>query len=217
MVRYLALVVVAVVAACGTKPNPDACCTAQQQCDELGLSGITSCKSGNVCNANGACVATECATSADCTSPDKPVCIGQLCVAKCTVDDDCNGLAGTPHCGTDGVCVACVDDTQCTATAPVCDSSSHTCRGCAADAECGDGVCLESQGQCAAASDVIYVRADGSDSGTCTATAPCLSLPYAFQQINGARHIVHIMGTTYSTGNVPTRLPGGGAYIDGED
>lgn len=205
------------LAACSTKANPDACCTTQQQCDALGLSGMTSCKAGNVCNGEGACVASECTTSPDCTSPDKPVCINHLCVAKCSVDDDCNGLAGTPHCGGDGVCVACVDDTQCTATAPVCDSSSHACRGCSADSECPEGVCLEAQGQCVAQSDVIFVRAGGTDSGTCPSSAPCASLHYAFQQITGARNIVHIVGTTLNTGTTSTSLPPQmSVYVDGE-
>lgn len=206
------------LSACGTKPNPDACCTTQQQCDSLGLDELTACKANNVCNANGACVATECSTSADCTSPDKPVCIDQLCVAKCAVDDDCAGLAGTPHCGTDGVCVACGDDTQCTADAPVCDPQQHSCRGCTTDSECTGGVCLESSGMCAADADVIYVRADGVDSGSCTAAAPCLTLPFAFGKLSPTRDVVHIMGTSFTVGTGTVALPNQQLlYLDGED
>jgi hypothetical protein len=205
------------IAAC-SKPNPDACCTTQQQCDTLGLDGITACKADNVCDPNGACVAKECSTSGDCASPDRPVCINQLCVAKCSVDDDCNGLLGTPHCGTDGVCVACVDATQCTADAPVCDVQGHACRGCTMDSECPGGVCLESSGMCAADASIVYVRADGSDSGMCTAAAPCLTLPFAFGKLNNTRNVVHIMGTSLTVGTGTVQLPNQQTlFLDGED
>lgn len=203
-------------AAC-TKHNPNACCTTAEQCSALGLDGVTPCRSDLVCNQAGACVMPQCSTSADCTSPDSPICIAQQCVAKCTSDPDCTGLAGTPHCGTDGVCVGCVDATQCTADAPVCDSDVHACRGCTADSECAPGVCLDSSGMCAAEADVIYVRADGSDTGECTASAPCLTLPYAFGKIGGTRTVVHILGTTLSVGSNAVDLPLRLVYLDGED
>jgi hypothetical protein len=185
------------VAAC-SKPNPDACCTTQEQCDVVGLDGLTGCKAaGDVCNAEGACVASECTTSADCTSADEPVCINQLCVAKCTVDDDCTGLAGTPHCGGDGVCVACLDDTQCTASAPVCDSVSHACRACALDAECPQGVCLEADGVCAATSEVVYVAtSNASDTNDCSESAPCATLAHALTLVDGTRRVIHLIGGT---------------------
>jgi hypothetical protein len=214
--RTLIFVALVGFAAC-TKHNPNACCTTAEQCSALGLDGVTACKSDLICDQNGACVMPQCSTSADCTSPGSPICIGQQCVAKCTSDPDCTGLAGTPHCGSDGVCVACVDGTQCTADAPVCDADVHACRGCTADAECAPGVCLDSSGMCAADADVIYVRADGSDTGECTASAPCLTLPYAFGKVGGTRTVVHILGTTLSVGSNAVDLPLRLVYIDGED
>ena len=204
------------IAAC-SKPNPGACCTTQEQCDVVGLDGITGCKAENVCDPNGACVAKECSTSADCTSPDKPVCINELCVAKCMVDDDCTGLVGTPHCGADGVCVACVDDTQCATDAPVCDSQARACRGCAADAECPSGVCLEADGRCADSQEILYLRADGSDAGDCEQSAPCKTFGYAFQKVSSTRTVVHILGTTLNVGSGTIDLPSRSIYIDGED
>jgi hypothetical protein len=188
------------IAAC-SKPNPDACCTTQEQCDAVGLDDITGCKAANVCDSNGACVAKECSTSVDCTSPDRPVCINDLCVAKCTVDDDCTGLAGTPHCGTDGVCVACLDDTQCSASAPVCDSATRECRACALDTECPDGVCLEADGVCASSSQVVYVTTNGgSDSNDCSANAPCSTVTHALTLVDAARPVIHLIGGTLYAG-----------------
>jgi hypothetical protein len=83
--------------------------------------------------------------------------------------------------------------------------------------ECPDGVCLESQGVCAAEGDVVYVRADGSDTGSCTSTAPCLTLGYAFQQLAESRHVVHLFGTTLNMGSTTIALPFQTTYIDGED
>jgi hypothetical protein len=214
--RTLLFVLLVGFAAC-TKHNPNACCTTSEQCSALGLDGVTPCKSDLVCNQAGACVMPQCSTSADCTSPDSPICIGQQCVAKCTSDPDCTGLAGTPHCGADGVCVGCVDATQCTSDAPVCDSQMHTCRTCTADTDCAPGVCLESSGMCAADADVIYVRADGSDTGDCTASAPCLTLPYAFGKLGGTRTVVHILGTTLPVSSNAIDLPLRLVYLDGED
>jgi hypothetical protein len=110
-----------------------------------------------------------------------------------------------------------VDDTQCTQTAPICDPDAHSCRGCAADTECTDHVCLESQGICASESDVIFVRADGSDAGTCPPTSPCLTMNYALQQVSGARNIIHLLGTTLNIGTTTVPLNGQTTYIDGED
>jgi len=216
-VGKLFVVGVALVLAGCTKANPNACCTTAEQCAAAELKDITGCSSGRVCDPFGACVKPQCSTSADCTSADSPICIGQLCVPKCTADADCAGLAGTPHCATDGVCVACADDSQCSSDKPVCDPQTRSCRGCDDDRECTGGVCQEAAGICVADADVIYVRADGSDAGTCTYSMPCKSLPFAFQQLSAGRETVHIVGGAYSVGSATVTLPVRSVYLDGDD
>ena len=98
-------------------------------------------------------------------------------VAGCGSDADCGG--NTPYCAASGACVACVSDAMCTTeSAPVCDGSANTCRGCVADSECASGICLESNGTCADASSAVFVTVGGSDTGTCSQSAPCATMTY---------------------------------------
>jgi hypothetical protein len=207
---------IALLASC-TKHNPDSCCITDAQCASYGYDGITPCDAARVCNANGACVAPECTTSADCTAPDAPVCVNQLCVGACVVDDDCMGIPGRPFCAMDGSCVACTDDTQCSVDAPVCDPAGHACRGCANDSECTSGACLESQGSCAATSQLIFVRSGGSDSGGCDSSAPCLTLGFAFTKLTTQRNVIKILGGVFSVGGSAIDLSGRSAFIDGSN
>ncbi|HTR56406.1 MAG TPA: choice-of-anchor Q domain-containing protein [Kofleriaceae bacterium] len=168
------------------------------------------------------CVAPECSTSADCTSSDAPVCVGQLCVAACTGDMDCTGAAGGSYCASNGMCVACTMDSQCTAAdAPVCDMTTNACRECKEDSECMNGVCLEADGTCAPDSQVVYVVAgDGNDSGTCTAAAPCATLGYALGEITATRNVMHVagtvsLGTSTLTITKPIYLEGVNATLEG--
>jgi len=200
-----------------TKTNPNSCCTSADQCTAVGLKDITDCKSGNVCDPYGACVKPQCSTAADCSSPDAPICIGQLCVPKCTMDADCTGIAGTPYCASDGTCVACKDDSECMADKPVCDASERACRGCVADTECASGMCLEQQGACANASDIVYVESSGFDSGTCTEPAPCLSLGYAIQQSSGQRDVIRIRGVSYNVGANAVNFSLKTLFVDGDN
>jgi len=123
------------------------------------------------------------------------------------------GMAGKPLCAPSGACVACLDDSACTtADAPVCDGSAHECRGCVADNECTSGVCLESNGTCPDSANVAYVRDSGSDVGTCTQTNPCLTLGYAFMQLNAPKNVVKILSTTFNVTGTPIQVTG---FIDG--
>ena len=187
------------------------------QCAAVELKDITGCSAGHVCDPYGACVKPQCASSADCTSADAPICIGQLCVPKCTVDADCTGRTGTPYCASDGVCVACNEDSQCSPDKPVCDVDAHACRFCERDRECPDDVCLESVGTCAAAANVIFVRADGSDTGTCTPTSPCATLPYAFGKLSTSRNVVHVLGGVLDIPTPPVTLAAATYFLDGEN
>jgi hypothetical protein len=208
------VVAVSLVVGC-TKHNPASCCSTPAQCQMFGLGGITGCNSGQVCDLTGTCVAPQCTTSAQCMAPD-PVCIDQVCVPSCTVDNDCMGIAGHPYCASDGTCVACLKDSECTtADAPVCDMTKRACRGCNQDAECASGVCLEADGTCAADAAVIYVVPGGSDSGTCPMLAPCATLSYAFSQLTATRNVVHILSNrTFDVGTATVSVPHA-VYLDG--
>ncbi len=223
-----------VLAVACTKHNPEACCSTADQCSGFGLSGITPCEGNQVCNTDGACVAPLCSTNADCTDPSMPTCENGFCVAMCGSDADCPTampfceshvcVAGcgsdadcggnTPYCAASGACVACVSDAMCkTESAPVCDGSANTCRGCVADSECASGICLESNGTCADASAAVFVTSSGSDSGTCTQASPCATLGYAAGQMSGAKNVLKILGNTYSV--VATATLNVTGFVDG--
>jgi hypothetical protein len=70
---------------------------------------------------------------------------------------------------------------------------------------------------CAADADVLFVRADGSDSGDCTVATPCLTLPYAFSKLDGMHSVVHVLGTAFTVGSAAVDLPTRLVYLDGED
>jgi hypothetical protein len=199
-----------------TKHNPDSCCATVEQCGELGISGITLCDTGRTCDTTGTCVAVQCISSADCTSADAPICENQLCVAKCTTDDECTGISGRTFCATDGMCVACTSDAQCSADAPICDASARACRGCGADDECAGGICLESDGTCRLDSDVFFVTAAGTDSGACTRSDPCLTIPFVLAKPIPQYKYIHLLGGTYNL-NGATMQVGSAAYIDGSN
>src|SRR5580704_12527532 len=160
--RINLLLLVALASAC-TKHNPESCCTTDAQCQSYGLDGIIGCSLGEVCTVNGACVASQCTTSADCTDPTQPICINQVCVASCTTDADCTGASTGPHCGSAGACVECDQDSQCTtSTSPVCDAMTSSCRGCQTNTDCGSDVCDTGTGAC------VQCTMDSQ----CPATAP---------------------------------------------
>ena len=94
------------------------------------------------CKPDGACVA--CLQNSDCPAgqvcdPVQNVCL-QASATTCTTEKDCASNTAAPHCkpgsnGKPGVCVACVNDTQCAAGEVF---SSNTCvvKQCLADADC---------------------------------------------------------------------------------
>lgn len=106
--------VVLVATAC-TKQNPEACCTTQEDCAAIGLPIGTDCGDGLTCIGN-SCVATSfCQAASDCPSQ-------------------------TPQCGPDGVCVECLESTEC--GEQVC-SPAGQCVACMSNDECADGFCVE--------------------------------------------------------------------------
>jgi hypothetical protein len=153
----LALVMLLVTAVGCAPPNPDFCCVTPQTCAAAGLvDELRPCDVGQACKSYG-CVAAECTTSGDCTSPDSPTCLHGLCTAGCSIDDDCAGIAGRPRCdATDATCVGCTSNDQCPAAGAICDAETRACRGCTADDQCASGVCIEATGICGADSAIFF-------------------------------------------------------------
>lgn len=195
--RIIVMSLLACAVAC-TKPNPNVCCVTDAQCAELGADELRPCAVGQACAPDFTCVAAQCETSADCTSPDAPICANNLCIGLCTSDDDCAGVAGRPYCSADQTCVGCLDASQCPANAAICDAEEQTCRGCERDDECASGVCIEADG----------------DSGTCTRASPCRTVNYGISQATNERTVIRLMGGQFlpETINVNKRV-----VIDGND
>lgn len=190
------LFALAAAAACTTRPVKGVCCVTDADCAYLGVDEPRPCELGQACKAFH-CVAAECSTSAECTSPDAPVCVRNVCVASCEADADCAGAAGGPICAEDGACVGCLTDAGCSPDAPFCDAEDRRCRGCEADAECASGVCIEADGVCADPGQIVYVQMFGSDVGECTSTAPCRTVSYALQKVTPSRKVVRISGGSF--------------------
>jgi hypothetical protein len=202
------LIAIAAAAACTTKRNEAVCCVSEADCAALGVDEPRPCGPGQACKGF-ACVAAECDTSAECTSPVAPVCIDQLCVGACRVDDDCAGASGGPRCAPDGACVGCLSQADCPARAPLCDAEDRRCRGCEADAECASGVCIEADAVCAEPGQLIFVTNGGTDAGSCTSDMPCQTLSFAMGQVTSFRKVIRVLGggLTTPTGTIAIDRP----------
>ncbi len=112
----------------------------------------------------------------------------------------------------------CVDASACNAAEPVCDTTSHTCRGCIADAECANGVCTEYNGQCVDQAQVIYMSPSGADTCAtppcCTPAAPCATFSHAMQYVDATHRTFRVGNGTYApVGSVITVNIGGGPIV----
>eukprot|EP00899_Mesostigma_viride_P014484 jgi/Mesvir1/23036/Mv03028-RA.1 len=75
----------------------------------------------------------ECASSSDCSDPEKPIChSGKYCV-QCELTADCTTNAKGHEC-VNGVC-GCILDTDCSASRPICDGDS-ICQECVNNTHC---------------------------------------------------------------------------------
>ncbi|MDQ3300175.1 MAG: hypothetical protein M3619_26645 [Myxococcota bacterium] len=72
-----------------------------------------------------------------------------------------------------GGCIECVSNDQCSNPQPICEATSHACRGCVRDDECPSQVCNLVTGTCTASSDVIYAAHDGVGATPCIQAQPC--------------------------------------------
>jgi hypothetical protein len=116
--------------------------------DEVALAGACSCATGSSKNADNICVEVAglgdaCASSAECTTPEYPVCApatggssANTCTNACTSDDDCGTTytcalwEAAPYCRTfSGFGATCSDQADCAGKdAAFCESfQTHTC------------------------------------------------------------------------------------------
>lgn len=126
--------------------------------------GVTSETQGTATDTDTDTGPTGCASSDECTDPDAPLCVDELCVAcgqAAQADDECAAKdPGFPACGASGACVECTDGNPvaCDGETPVCDAEA--CRGCVDHGECGDTACAFSTGECFPGDCVVDVPAD---------------------------------------------------------
>ncbi len=164
----------------------------------------------------GQCV--ECAASADCTDPARPVCDASGTCQPCAAEADCAARPATPHCAPAGQCVECLDGSHCVPAAPVCDTANWTCRGCVLDAECAE-LCDDASGACVPEADIIYVDAAVAASGpTCAKAAPCKTIAEGVARVTASRSRIKVAPGTYAEGvtlnNITVRIVGPGASIN---
>lgn len=250
-VRLAVLATAAILwGACGTRTNPDFCCSSAASCLATGTDvGVTTCDDPDrsFCDDDGTygtprtCVvdpsSTDCDTPADCTNPDRPLCIDNRCVecndgtmcdnptpacapthlcVACTGPTDCDGDPGGPAC-VEGACVECAGPADCPSVdEPFCEPSTHTCRGCRVDSECGAaGVCDRDSGICTPAGELLYA-APGATGTTCTSPAPpdVCTLTRALQVAAGAaaRRTIKLAPGTYNESAV---IIGGAVVLHG--
>jgi hypothetical protein len=193
------LILSVLFAACGTKTNPDACCTDAADCATKGLPDGSMCTGGLICRGN-TCIAEDCTTSADCEA-GAPFCPSSgLCAATCDTDAECPGFGGNAadkFCTTMGTCVACRDDADCDGATPLCDTSVGQCHGCVLDTDCASGAC-GSTGACVDEADLIYVDGtNGTDAGQCTKSAPCKTVQFGIDTAVLARSQLVLTPTMY--------------------
>jgi len=189
--RLIWMMMVVVAAAC-SQPNPVVCCSSPADCNSIGASEQTRpCLDGFVC------IAHECANA-------PPADAGPVC----TIDSDCP--TATPHC-TNNTCVQCVSSDQCAASVPVCDQATDTCRACVADTDCGSTVCDSSNGTCVAEPKILYASSTGGDGSACTHADPC-SIAHAIDSVDSAHTIVRMLPGDYTT-NVT--ITGKTLWLDG--
>lgn len=130
------IVVVVVVAVLLVRRNRSAKSTTTTTTTTTTTSGCVSdagCPAGKVCNtANGVCV--QCMTNSNCTGTNG-LCQNNVCVAGCVSDANCTGT--TPKCETSSsTCVGCLANADC-ASGTVCKTANHTCVQCLSDLDCG--------------------------------------------------------------------------------
>lgn len=86
----------------------------------------------------------------------------------CMHDQDCSAEA--PFC-VDSACSPC--QAACPDSAPICDPTSHACRGCNKDSECDSGACDLAAASCVSQGSILYASPNGINADDCTRGSPC--------------------------------------------
>jgi len=194
----LAMMLWLATAGCGSKTNPDVCCTDAANCAAQGLPDTAQCTDGLICRGN-QCVAETCSSGSDCEA-GAPYCTSTgLCAMSCDSDIECPGFGGdgkNMFCAM-GACVQCRTSSDCSGDTPLCDTAAGTCHGCSVDADCASGAC-GTTGACVAEADLIYVDGmAGNDVGQCTKNAPCKTVQFAVNTAVLARSQIVLTPVTY--------------------
>ncbi|MBA3405187.1 MAG: right-handed parallel beta-helix repeat-containing protein [Gemmatimonadaceae bacterium] len=161
--------VVGAAGGCGTKRNPNICCTDEADCSGAGLPIGTTCAPGELCRGH-ECIELTCAASTQCDLT-APFCNGGTCADSCEDDTSCPGFGqvGSPFC-VEEQCVECREGMSDCANARICDG--NVCRDCANNDECATGLCTAA-GSCATPDDVAFAHPLGSATSACTEADPC--------------------------------------------
>lgn len=144
---------------------------------------------------------------AACYSPSAAIGVPCSSAGDCPAGQHCNVLATPPTCeaadagpvdAPPDAPLTCATGAECASAVPVCDTATSTCRGCVADSECGEDVCIEYLGTCVNESNVLYVAATGSDTGTCMKVSPCQTIGYASNLAANNQKTIAVADGTYS-------------------
>lgn len=141
------------------------------------------------CYSPSAAVGVPCSAAGECPS-------GQRC-DQGTTPPTCVAGDAPPVDAAPDAPPSCAAGASCPASAPICDASTETCRGCVADAECGDNVCVEHLGECVDAANALFVADTGADTDPCTRVAPC-SLDHALSLVANNQRTIAMADGVYS-------------------
>ena len=177
-----------VVAAC-TRPNPLDCAdgnctdTAHPFCDS----------DGSLQGAPNTCIAVTCTPNmfAECRGTEEIRCDGtgtNYVLTAC--EHECNPSFG---------CLACTDNSECTPAEPTCDTQTHTCRACMADADCTSNICDVASGTCHDESKVIYASPDGLPTAPCGDMAHPCTMEEAFSLVDATKDAIKLAPANYTS------------------
>ena len=161
------------------------------------------------CYSPSAAVGVPCSVSGECPS-------GQHCELSAT-PPTCAVADARPADAAPDSPASCASGASCPTATPICDTPSETCRGCIADAECGDDVCLEYLGECVNESNTLFVTAAAVDAASCTRADPC-TLKQALSNVANNQRTIAIADGTYGDGvNIPGLFGANSLTISGPD
>ncbi len=146
------------------------------------------------------------ALPAACYSPSAAVGVPCSAAGECPSGQHCDLGTSPPTCvvgdappvdAAPDAPASCAAGASCPADAPICEVATGTCRGCVADTECGDNVCVEHLGECVDAANTLFVADTGTGLDPCTRAAPC-SLDHALSLVANNQRTIAIADGVYS-------------------